>query len=196
MTNQEFINHVFNLAGPQRDKSFSLAVKEALYKNVKRIVATGCYRGIPGDGQSDIILSRLASIVKGSYDCVDIDSSHIAQAKNYVGASTVTFHNSCSVEYLRNRKEPIDFLYLDSMDFDPSSPKEAQEHQLNEARAAIPLLSNSCVVLLDDVGSENESDPPWLKIENHGKGKLSSAFLLENGFRCILKSYQWVFVRP
>lgn len=195
MTTTELLVLIGEMAGPQRRNTFVVAAKEAISSASKRIVSTGCYRGIPGDGQSDAILSKLADRLEATYDCVDINPEHIEIAKRALSGSNVTFHNCCSVEYLKNRTEPIDFLYLDSVDFEEACPEKSQIHQRNEAIEAMRLLSSRSIVLLDDVGSEDEKDPPWLRVSNQGKGKLSSKVLLDNGFRCMLKSYQWLFVR-
>jgi len=196
MTDREMVKFAFESAGVQREQSFSQAIASALIRGSRHIVATGCFRGIPGDGQSDSILSRFADHVEGTYDCVDINPDHIEKAKQFPGISrNARFHCMCSVEYLKRRSKPVDFLYLDSVDFDPTAPEESQKHQLCEIVAAFPVLSPNAVVLLDDVGSPYGNVPIWLKLENQGKGKLSSDFLLRNGFECVLKSYQWLFVR-
>ena len=76
------------------------------------------------------------------------------------------------MNFLKNFNQKIDFLYLDS--FDGHFPN-ASDHQLNEIKNSINLLTNNSLVLLDDKGS---------------KTNLSSQFLLKNNYKIINETDQ------
>ena len=76
------------------------------------------------------------------------------------------------MNFLKNFKQKIDFLYLDSLD---GHLPNASDHQLNEIKNSINLLTNNSLVLLDDKGS---------------KTNLSSQFLLKNNYKIINETDQ------
>lgn len=180
-----FLKEVARLAGTQRDITFVKACEAAIVRQPKSIVETGCYRGVPQDGQSDLILSLLAKHISATFDAVDISQDSIDKALLLAGRiGGGNYHRMCSVEYLKKRKDPIGFLYLDSMDFYENNPDPSQAHQLEEIKAALPLLTKDAIVLLDDS-----------LLPHGGKAKLSSVFLSENGFKLEFDSYQRLYLR-
>jgi len=101
----------------------------------------------------------------------------------------ITYILSDSVEFLSHFKEPIDLLFLDSLDCPPppQDATEAQVHQLNELKAAYKNLHIGSIVLLDDN-----------MFSNGGKTRLSKRWLLKSEeFSCILDYGQslWIKVR-
>lgn len=168
-----------------RATTFKLACSYAKQRGLKHIVETGCYRGVPGDGNSTLILAWLARRLKGSFISVDNCSVHCGAATVYLStmlpedARASAFWNivtADSVKFLQDTQEAIDLLYLDSMDI-AEDPLPCQNHQLEEIKAAYSKLSSSALVLLDDHGPT-------------GKTALSVPFLLENGWKCICESPQ------
>ncbi len=97
---------------------------------------------------------------------------------------TAELITSDSVSYLSSFGPQIEFLYLDSYDFDPSNPAPSQTHALNEAKAALPRLSDNAVIMIDDVG-----------LEHGGKGGLVIPYLLERGWRVYHEEDQVILVR-
>jgi hypothetical protein len=80
---------------------------------------------------------------------------------------------------LQNFNQKIDFLFLDSMDFDPRKPQLSQQHILKEIEAAYPWLSEQSIVMIDGCQAGNSY-----------KGKLAVDFLLEMGWKILLNDSQ------
>jgi len=126
-------------------------------------------------------MSQICSLHKqtdSSVYVVDIDANHLEKAKEVVPESEyVTYKQQDSIEFLKNFHRKIDFLFLDSYDYcgDEENVRKCHEHQLNEVKAVMDKLNDRCLILIDDVFSEN-----W-----DGKGKLSIPYLLENGFEVL-----------
>lgn len=181
---------IADLAGVQRAETFTKAYELAVAAasgNPYSIVETGCYRGNDADGQSTIILAKLGFAVGGTFTSVDRDLSHVVMAREKLrshGLHDATVVVSDSVEYLSIRGAQIDFLYLDSYDYEYANPLPAQIHQVAEIGAAFGKLAQNAIVLLDDCN-----------IQGGGKGLLTERFLLGNGFRLVADSYQKLFVR-
>lgn len=185
MSNDELFKTVELLAGDFRAPSFRRAAELAVEFRCKHFVETGCFRGITYDGQSTRILGMLAVHNGGRLDSVDIDPGHVAKAKKFVSdIYAVSIHQHDAVSWLSARVDPIDFLYLDSYDYEPSYPPPAQIHQVAEMGAAFGKLLTPCVVLLDDCN-----------IVGGGKGLLTDLFLKERGFKLEYDGYQKLFVR-
>lgn len=91
----------------------------------------------------------------------------------------VKLNQGDSVEVLKNFDKQIDFLYLDSMDFDARNPKPSQERALQEIEAAYPSLSRRSIVIVDHCNSG-----PC------GKGDLVVDFLVERGWKILSQDSQ------
>lgn len=159
-------------------------------RGAKVLVETGTSRGgfnsFGGDGGSTILFSHWASLHGAQFYSVDICPKNIfasAQAtKAY--ANHVTYICADSVEFLTHFSQKIDFLYLDSYDFDANNPAPSQQHHLKEIQAAYPLLHAESVVLIDDC-----------RLPHGGKGKLVIAYLMEKGWKIVAKDYQVLMVK-
>lgn len=168
-----------------RNDSFTnvLNLLLAKYNRSIVIVETGCIRNTTeesrfGDGWSTLNWEWFAKLTNSSVYVVDIDANHLEKAKEVVPESEyVTYKQQDSIEFLQNFHRKIDFLFLDSYDYcgDEENVRKCHVHQLNEVKAVMDKLNNKCLILIDDVFSEN-----W-----DGKGKLSIPYLLENGFKVL-----------
>jgi hypothetical protein len=78
----------------------------------------------------------------------------------------------------------IDFIYLDSYDYELNNPIGSQLHHLKEIEAAHPFLRESSVIMIDDCD-----------LPEGGKGKFAIEFLLERGWRVVKKQYQVILAR-
>ncbi len=177
-------NHIKNF----RFKSFEFALKEAKKRNHKTLVETGVSRGKVKfflfskvnwkDGMSTMIFSDYAKHIKGNLYTCDIESQNINNAKKFCkdNKEFVTFIIDDSLNFLENFRDPIDFLYLDSLD---GQFKDASEHQLKEIKFAIKNLKKDSLVLLDDKGS---------------KTNLSIDFMIKNNFRIINETKEQVLL--
>jgi hypothetical protein len=169
----------------KRYGTFYQALMLAVARNVKTIVETGTSRtpgNWEGDGQSTIVLASFAQRYGCKLWTCDIDPAAIdaARASTQQMASFVEYHVGDSVEFLRGFQQPIDFLYLDSFDFnDPSNPNPPQDHALREGQAARHALFTQSIVLVDDC-----------HLPFGGKGGKVIPFLLGEGWQVIGLSYQ------
>jgi glycosyltransferase involved in cell wall biosynthesis len=139
-----------------------------------------------GGGHSTYKFGEYCSKFGGTLHTVDIlseaiDYSMRASAKYQ---PWIKYYIQDSEEFLHNFAAKIDFLYLDGYDSTPGNETQASQKQLNEIKIALPKLNKKCVVLLDD------ADLP-----EGGKAKLSSQFLIDNGFELVVDNYQQLYAR-
>lgn len=172
----------------KRRKSLFITLNLLMQRNAKNMVETGTSRfgqdGCLSDGCSTLIFSDFAAQNAADFLSIDIDYNHIENAKKSLKDGKVKFIESDSLTYLQSRNDPIDFLYLDSLDFDPAYPELSQKHQLNEIKSAFRLLHDKSVILLDDCGLPME-----------GKCRLSGEFLLKQGWKKFVDEYQTVWLK-
>ena len=174
------------LCGPLRWESFLLVWELADKANLSCLIETGTFRGIPGDGESTVLLSELADHLSGDFYSVDNNEEHVAAAKKHIegkGYRTQCVYSD-SVSFLSLFQSPIGVLYLDSYDYDFNNPIPSQLHQLAEIGAAYGKLTPESIVFLDDCD-----------LKGGGKCGLSVPFLIERGWKCIHDKYQKVFTR-
>ena len=172
-----------------RFKSFEKTFKICLERNHKTIVETGTARGKIKfffvrrynwkDGMSTPMFGEYAKYVNGTLHTCDISEENINNArsftKNYV--DFIKFYVNDSLIFLKEFREKIDLLYLDSLD--GHDPIAASEHQLKEVKISLDKLHNDSLILLDDKGS---------------KTNLSISFLLNNDYKILFETdYQILF---
>ena len=168
-----------------RYETFLLALELMQKRKAKVIVETGTARygsgNFIGDGGSTIIFGDWARKNNAVLYSIDIDEGALYNAYQNLGDSTKAVHlvHSDSVEFLRRFNQTIDFLYLDSYDFDCFNPDPSQEHHLNEIIAAYPYLRENSVVMIDDCD-----------LPHGGKGKLVIDYLLKRGWKILAEQYQ------
>ena len=177
-------NHIKNI----RFQSFEFALNEAYKRNHKTLVETGVARGkvkfffFPKinwkDGMSTMIFSDYVKHVDGSLFTCDIEPKNINNAKKFCKKNKefITFIVDDSLNFLNNFKDPINFLYLDSLD---GQFEGASEHQLKEIKSALKNLKKDSLVLLDDKGA---------------KTNLSIDFMLKNNFKIINETKEQVLL--
>lgn len=153
------------------------------------LVETGTSRGgirnFAGDGGSTVIFSHYAFDHNALLFSVDIDKQNLKNARLAIpyNDNVVRFIHSDSIEFLKNFGQPIDFLYLDSFDYDVKNPSLSQRHHLNEIIAAYDWLHSKTIIMIDDCD-----------LPQGGKGKLAINFLLKRGWKIIKDSYQVILV--
>lgn len=187
--NDTLIQQIRELAGPQRADSFTMAAKWILEhaEDVNLIVETGSYRGNNGDGQSTLIFALLAKEVGADFISVDLDAGHTQLAKEHLTPEMLnrtTLVTDDSVLFLSQLQRRVDFLYLDSVDFDRGAPITSQSHQIAEFGAVFGKLSEHCGILLDD-----------RILPSGGKTGLSAPFIEAHGFKKQFEDYQILFIR-
>lgn len=169
------------MAGSQREDSFALAMELAVQRDLKHFVETGCYRGIDADGRSSELLSRVAAHQQGSFVSLDNNPHHVELARARVPFGEVRL--SDSIEGLRLLTS-VDFVYLDSYDYEPHNPEPSQLHMLAEVGAIVGILPAKGLILLDDCN-----------IPGGGKGLLADRFLRGRGWNLLHDKYQKLYSR-
>jgi predicted O-methyltransferase YrrM len=166
-----------------------LALLEA--RNGKMIVETGTTRGVSlssiftGDGGSSILFGSWAKKHNAMVYSVDICAAAFDNAKPFVEVYAEHFFPVCadSVAFLERFEGTIDFLYLDSFDFEAGNPQPSQEHHLKEIIAAYPKLTTNSVILIDDCG-----------LPHGGKGRLAIDYLQKRGWKILINRYQVLLI--
>lgn len=172
----------------KRYPTFHLALDIAHKRGFENIVETGTARNgasnCGGDGCSTVVFSRFASDKPIHVASVDINPDSVRESQQAVAEFPgTTVFESDSVAFLKSFSGPIDLLYLDSYDYEPSNPQPSQDHHLKEIIAAYDKLHEDSVVMVDDC-----------ELPGGGKCRLVELFLSELGWRTIMKGYQIVMV--
>lgn len=183
--------------GSGRYGTMRRAIELAILRGAKVFVETGTARNgaanCGGDGCSTMILGRLmeklASLSPASAPLlftVDILPQAIGGAKQAASrvSSRISYHTQDSLKFLDAFGQPIDFLYLDSYDFDASNPLPSQQHHLKELLLAWDKLHANTVIIVDDCG-----------LSSMGKCKLVDSHLLYAGWKLDTDGYQRVYVK-
>jgi Methyltransferase domain len=166
--------------------TFRTALQLIIDRNLQVLVETGCMRSHRcGEGCSTLVFSDIARDRALEFYSFDTDRNSIATAQNVVSSirGKAKIVRGDSVTLLGAFEGPIDFLYLDSLDFIGADPDPSQQHHLKEIQAAYPHLHEKSVVMIDDCG-----------LEEGGKGKLVIAFLLEHGWKVLQSDYQVILI--
>lgn len=173
-----------------RYPSFLLVLELLEHRQAKMLVETGTARGggenFFGEGGSTVIFGDWACQHNAILNTIDISSESIENARTAAQAynNSINFICSDSILFLKDYDQPIDFLYLDSFDFDFEDPLPSQEHHLKEIEAAYPKLHSNTIVMIDDCD-----------LPHGGKGKLVIEFLLQKGWIIIYKGYQVILTQ-
>ena len=140
------------------------------------IIETGCVRrddSWVGDGASTLLFDRYAETHPGAMVyTVDISPEATAACRRLV-SDRINIHTGDSVEFLKGFVPPADFvldlLYLDSFDLIRSFPIPSALHHLNELMAAMPMVRDETLVVVDDSPSlVDHSISPRIKVEGKG----------------------------
>jgi hypothetical protein len=173
----------------KRYNSYVRALGLMQKRKAKILVETGTARfggyHFEGDGGSTIIFGEWAQQNQAFLYSVDLCSLCCQHAKEATQAYAehIRIEEGDSVAFLQKFKKRIDFLYLDSMDFDLDNPLPSQEHHLKEIKAAYPKLHRQSIVMIDDCN-----------LPHGGKGKLAIRFLIQKGWRIIFRGYQVIMI--
>lgn len=160
----------------------------------KVIIETGTSReglhGAKSNGAATIVFGKWAKQNNAIVHSVDISEKSIKASQMEVDKQNldthINIHHSDSVAFLNDFNEQVDFLYLDSYDYnnDPEVQRKSQEHHLKEFHAIENQLHENSFVLIDDCD-----------LPNGGKGKLVVDYMLNNDWKILMKEYQILLVR-
>lgn len=175
-----------------RYRTFEESLKLMMKRKVKTIVETGCERWLDsdycfdGDGGSTILFAHWAYEHGAQMYSVDINETHLHYCKNntkeYV--KNLELVHQDSIEFLKNFSKPIDFLYLDSYDYDEKNPNLPQKHCLNEVKAAEDKLHDRSIIMIDDCN-----------IPGGGKGLQAIRYLLSKGWHLHRNEHQVILLK-
>ncbi|MEK7339953.1 MAG: class I SAM-dependent methyltransferase [Candidatus Rhabdochlamydia sp.] len=173
-----------------RYHTFAQALRLIQDRKLERIVETGTSRfggtNCAGDGCSSLIFTDYINNYGGKFYSVDIDKQALLNAQRDLKPDFKNAYFICSdsIKFLHNFSEQIDFLYLDSYDFEVTNPLASQKHHLLEVQAAYPKLHKNSVIMIDDC-----------MLPRGGKGKLAIDFLIKKGWKILIKGYQVILVQ-
>lgn len=171
-----------------------------------------------GAGMSTVLFAEYILKYGGDVTTIDLSKENIEFCKSITGAyPNIKYVVSDSLKFFKEyRGEGIDLLYLDSYDypygellelyggnqdidkaidtlkaigdeeivkkhFDIISP--SQEHSLQEFKLALPHLAKNAIILIDDCD-----------LPGGGKGRLTKEYLASIGAKCLLDSYQSLWI--
>ena len=187
---KDYFKNRFNPKDVRRS-TFKACLELLEQRNAKILVETGTSRygnrNCAGDGCSTILFADWATDHNALLFSVDIDPNAIAASQEAASPyyPNVQFATQDSVSFLEHFSQQIDFLYLDSYDFDFNNPMPSQLHHLKEIKAAYPYLHKNTVIMIDDCD-----------LPHGGKGKLVIEFLIAKGWKIFLSSYQTILIYP
>jgi hypothetical protein len=160
-----------------RHRSFDLVLRQLTERFAQpRVVETGCIRAeddFAGAGFSTYVFGMYLQRRGGRLTSVDNDANHCAFARQWTRCfgETVDISLADSIAWLKGGSEPIDLLYLDSLDADQA---RCAEHGLAEIQAAYSRLRGRSLVVCD------------------GKGALLVPWLIERGWRVQFSGHQTI----
>ena len=186
---------------PQRDRASSLSIVFELLdqKEDKNflIVETGCMRADHGqlalgdDGASTFIFDDFINYYDGEVLSVDINQDNVNHATAMTSDKTkVTCSDSVKYLWSLPEEKKIDFLYLDSFDFEPNDPIPSQEHHLKELCAVMKNLQKGTIVCVDDHLNTPNFDQYRASLARGGKAAFIEHFMDDIGAELLHDGYQ------
>lgn len=186
---------------PVRDRATSFEVVFELLDQKKdkdyTIVETGCMRADHGqlaigdDGASTYLFDDFINYYDGQVISVDINQDNVNHASSMTGDRTNVYCQD-SVEFLWNLspKLKIDFLYLDSYDFEPDNPVPSQLHHVKELCAVMKNLKKGTIIVVDDHLNTPEFDSLRATFAQGGKARFVEDFMKNIDAELLFDGYQ------
>ena len=174
----------------KRQKTFRRAIELLDERGATCLIETGVarygLRNSKSDGASTAVFGLWANTNNASLYSVDISPESIAGAREAVEElglmEQVKLVTGDSVQFLENFADPVDFLYMDSYDYDKHDQSvqiASQEHHLKEFKAIEEQLGSDSVVLIDDCD-----------LSGGGKGKTVIEYMTRKGWQVDTSAYQ------
>jgi predicted O-methyltransferase YrrM len=175
--------------GKRRD-TYLKAMNMMTERGASVLVETGVARhGLAyskSDGASTIVFGIYAKNNGAKLYSVDINPDNIATCQKTIDkmnlSSYVELNTADSIKYLNAFTQKVDFLYLDSYDYNRNKPeiiKDSQAHHLEEIKAVEKKLHENSIILIDDC-----------KLPGGGKGKSAIKYLKSKGWKIVINKYQ------
>lgn len=207
--------------GVLRYSTFKSALNLFLQRGGETIVETGtCW--VPNDwgsGLSTLLFGEFCQKYNKKLITIDIENKKIEASKEITKdfASNIEYIVSDSVEFLKNYKGKIDFLYLDSYDYPyvemlNDYGKEQDQNKAIERLSKIPD-EEILKIYADKINPPQEHCLNELKaaynkltdksiilmddydMPGYGKPRLANEFLVENGWECVMDLTQILFIK-
>lgn len=172
----------FNDYAMDRNRSFDLFLKHLKKMTNPIVVETGCIRSEEdySAGYSSYIFGVFLLHHGGKLITVDLSAANCKFAKSKTEGLPVEVVPNHSWEFFKKYSGPkINALYLDSHDADLPGH---EENCLEEAKLALPYLTEDAVILIDDT---THYDCKW-----KGKGAQAIPWLITQGFKIEYAGYQ------
>lgn len=191
-------------SNPIRDRASSLQIIFELLDQKKDkkflIVETGCMRADHGqlalgdDGASTFIFDDFINHYDGEVLSVDINEDNVKHAQNMVSDKTKVVCMD-SVQFLWNlpSTKKIDFLYLDSYDFEPENPIPSQLHHVKELCAVMKNIKKGTIIAVDDHANTPEFASYRSTLARGGKAGFIENFMTNIGAEVLHDGYQIVW---
>lgn len=173
-----------------RHRSFDVLLRETTARfEAPTIVETGTIREEEdwgGAGFFTYLAGAYLARRGGKLHSADLSHRNCDFARTWTTpfGSTVSIHEQDSVLFLSDFSQPIDVLYLDSLD--TTEPGHA-DHAIKEFQAAEHRLHNKSLIVVDDT--------PWNAGAFIGKGARLVPHLLDHGWQILYAGYQVVLSR-
>ena len=175
--------------GKRRD-TFLKAMNMMTESRASVLVETGVARhGLDyskSDGASTIVFGIYAKNNGAKLYSVDNNPENIVTCQKTIDkmnlSSYVELNTADSIEYLKAFTQKVDFLYIDSYDYNRNNSeiiKASQAHHLEEIKAVEKKLHENSIILIDDC-----------KLPGGGKGKSAIQYLQSNGWKILMNKYQ------
>ena len=189
---------------PVRDRATSLEIVFELLDQKENknflIVETGCMRADHGrlalgdDGASTYVFDDFINFYDGEVISVDINQNNVDHARSMTSDRTSVYCRD-SVEFLWELEErnKIDFLYLDSYDFEPDNPVPSQLHHIKELCAVMKNLKKGTLIAVDDHLNTPNFDEYRSTLAQGGKARFVEDFMKNIDAELLHDGYQIVW---
>lgn len=174
-----------------REEGFKLVLDRLRDVKDPVIVEVGCIRQVNdiGAGNSTELFAWFVSKYGGKFISCDISKHNTNLARSVVSKYTgdITINTLDGLSFLRKLKDKADLLYLDSFDATPTYYDISAQHHLELFKVYESKVKPGCLILIDDIYDVNTYA---------GKGAKLIPYLFDNyNYNCLLKGYQFLFVR-
>jgi hypothetical protein len=186
----------------KRQATFQIMIEHLKTFENPLIIETGCARpphkewgsetvSFKDEGWSTRLFDAYVNEYNGEFHSVDITQEHVDFACSIVSDQT-QIHCDDSVGFLWAANENlaeqdiyVDLLYLDSYDYEESTPWESPAHHLKELTAIISRLRSGSMVAVDDNFGTAEN--------RRGKGAFVEEFMRSIGKPLLYDGYQLIW---
>ena len=146
------------------------------------------------DGASTYVFDDFINFYDGEVISVDINQNNVDHARSMTSDRTTVYCRD-SVEFLweLDERNKIDFLYLDSYDFEPDNPVPSQLHHIKELCAVMKNLKKGTLIAVDDHLNTPNFDEYRSTLAQGGKARFVEDFMKNIDAELLHDGYQIVW---